>query len=68
MTLIQTKSPIIPAFSKIVFLGVDVGCTHKSPIKIVSTSSLSGEGSSLKVGSFSLGTPVIASAVSNQIF
>ena len=32
------------------------------------TSSLSGEGYSLKVGSFSFGSPAIASAVSNQIF
>ena len=32
------------------------------------TSSISGEGSSLNVGSFSFGSPVRASAVSNPIF
>ena len=37
-------------------------------IKTVSTSSLSGEGYLLKVGSFSFGSPVSASAVSKPIF
>ena len=32
------------------------------------SSSLSGEGSLLKVGSYSFGSPVISSAVSKQIF
>ena len=52
VTLRWTKSPIMPVFSKITFLEVEVWCTQKSPIKIVSTSSLSGECSFLKVGSF----------------
>ena len=55
-------------FSKTTFLGVEVGCTQKSPIKIVLTSSLSGDFSSLKVGYFSFGLPVSSSAVSKLIF
>ena len=42
--------------------------TQKSPIKIVLTSSLPGESYLLKVGSFSFGSPVSASAVSKPIF
>ena len=41
---------------------------QKSSIKIVSTTSLSGEGYLLKVGSFSFGSPVSASTVSKPIF
>ena len=37
-------------------------------MKIVLNSSLSGEGYLLKVGSFSVGSPVIVSTVSNPIF
>ena len=42
--------------------------TYKPPIKIVSDSSLLGVDSSLKVGSFSFGSLVSASAVSKPIF
>ena len=55
-------------FSKTTFLGVEVGCTHKPPIKIVLTSSLSGEFSLLKVVYFSFGLPLSTSDVSNPIF
>ena len=44
MTLRWTKAPIMPVFANINFLGVEVGFTQKSLIKIVSTSSLSVEG------------------------
>ena len=55
-------------FTKITFMGVEVGCTQKSPIEIVLTSSLSDECYLLKVGSFSFVSPVIDSAVSKPIF
>ena len=42
--------------------------THKSPIKIVLTSSLAGEVYLLKLVSFSFGSPMSASAVSKPIF
>ena len=41
---------------------------HKSSIKIVYTSSLPGEFSLLKVGSFSFGSPVSGYAVNKTIF
>ena len=47
---------------------IDLPKTQKSPIKIVLTSSLWGEGYLLKVGSLSFGSPVIVSAVSKSIF
>ena len=42
--------------------------TQISPIKIILTSLVLGEGYSLKVGSFSFCSPVSASDVSDQIF
>ena len=58
----------MPVFAKCTVLEVEVGCTHKSSIKIVSTSSLSCECSLLKVRSFLFGSTVSASTVSKPIF
>ena len=58
----------MPVFVKNNLLGVEVGCTQKSPTKIAPDSLLSGEVSFLKVGSFSFGSPVSDSTVSKPIF